>query len=347
MKPNCYIPGIPQTKTTSKTSKSSAKSKNIACITDKCPCIREIPANDYGSYYKSEKFSCILQLICKWLCSGEKVTIFSNSVKTLDMLAQHIKTTYLRIDGSVSILQRAQITSLFNNGVSNILFASTKCVSEGITLTSCDKVILVNCSWNPASDAQCIARTHRLGCTKPCSVYTMMANNSMEGYVLQTQHRKKAIADAVLQGSSSNKSHQSHLNHGLPFYLRYFIDPNPTPLPIQFSSPLTSFSSSSSHKSTQLNPSQFIQLGQHEPSTQFQSQKRKNAPINTKNNQTPFLHDNQNEKDLTEGGNNDHNINKQKFDIDGNNESDLRTKVNQTIKRSKINTNEPVPSRNN
>jgi hypothetical protein len=209
-KVNQYIPGsikpiIPPTNT------------QWTSITDKYPCIREIPEHWYGSYHNSEKIQCVLQLLCSWLCDGQKVTIFSSSVKALNILCQHIRPTWLRIDGSTPLLQRSHIASLFNTGVCPLLFASTKCVSEGITLSNTDKVILISSSFNPAADAQCLARTHRLGRTKECHVFTMMVKNSIESYVLHTQHRKSVMADAVLRGTADTKK---AIGRGLSHYLK-------------------------------------------------------------------------------------------------------------------------------
>jgi hypothetical protein len=84
-------------------------------------------------------------------------------------------------------------------------------------LSNTDKVILISSSFNPAADAQCLARTHRLGRTKECHVFTMMVKNSIESYVLHTQHRKSVMADAVLRGTADTKK---AIGRGLSHYLK-------------------------------------------------------------------------------------------------------------------------------
>jgi SNF2 family DNA or RNA helicase len=53
----------------------------------------------------------------------------------------------------------------------------------GLTLTSADRVVLVEPGWSPAIDLQAADRCHRVGQTKPVVVYRLVGHAALEDKV--------------------------------------------------------------------------------------------------------------------------------------------------------------------
>lgn len=52
--------------------------------------------------------------------------------------------------------------------------------------------------WSPAAEAQAIDRTHRIGQTRPVSVYRLVSQGTIEERVVSLQERKRALVTAVV-----------------------------------------------------------------------------------------------------------------------------------------------------
>jgi len=59
--------------------------------------------------------------------------------------------------------------------------------------------------WNPAAEQQASDRAHRIGQTKPVFVWKLVSEGTVEESILGLQARKKALADAVLEGDRAGK----------------------------------------------------------------------------------------------------------------------------------------------
>jgi SNF2 family DNA or RNA helicase len=54
------------------------------------------------------------------------------------------------------------------------------CLILGMTLTMCNRVILVDPAWNPAKEEQAYDRVYRIGQTKPVSFYRLLVEDTVE-----------------------------------------------------------------------------------------------------------------------------------------------------------------------
>ena len=86
----------------------------------------------------------------------------------------------------------------FQAGAAPIFLVSLKAGGVGLNLTAADTVIHLDPWWNPAVEQQASARAHRIGQTRPVTVYRLVAAGSIEERLLALQARKAALADAVL-----------------------------------------------------------------------------------------------------------------------------------------------------
>ena len=70
---------------------------------------------------------------------------------------------------------------------------SARAGGVGLNITGASRVVMVEPAWNPAIDSQSIARSWRIGQTRPVFVYRFFLSGSIEEVMLQRQLLKKDI----------------------------------------------------------------------------------------------------------------------------------------------------------
>lgn len=101
----------------------------------------------------SGKLIVLSRLLPLWYQQGNKVLLFSQTRAMLDLIEIMIKEMqfrYLRLDGTTSIQSRASLIDNFNNEKEIfIMLLTTRTGGLGISLTSANRVVLVDPDWNP------------------------------------------------------------------------------------------------------------------------------------------------------------------------------------------------------
>ena len=62
---------------------------------------------------------------------------------------------------------------------------STRAGGLGVNLTAADTVIFYDNDWNPTIDAQAQDRAHRIGQTKPVSVFRLITQGTVEEKIVK------------------------------------------------------------------------------------------------------------------------------------------------------------------
>jgi SNF2 family DNA or RNA helicase len=78
---------------------------------------------------------------------------------------------------------------------------SLKAGGTGLNLTAADYVIHLDPWWNPAVEQQATDRAHRIGQTKPVTIYRLVAAETIEAKILELHAAKRDLAAAVLDGT--------------------------------------------------------------------------------------------------------------------------------------------------
>ncbi|HQU46582.1 MAG: helicase, partial [Planctomycetia bacterium 21-64-5] len=127
-----------------------------------------------GSSAKLERLAADLEEIA---ASGQKALVFSQWVKTLDVLGRRLAGFRpLAYHGGVASRKRDDVIREFKEDRERpLLLISYGAGSVGLNLQFAEYVFLFDRWWNPAVEDQAINRVHRIGATGPVTVTRFLA----------------------------------------------------------------------------------------------------------------------------------------------------------------------------
>ena len=132
--------------------------------------------------------------------------VFSQFVDHLSLLREHLdarKIRYQYLDGQTPARTRQKRIDAFQNGDGDLFLISLKAGGLGLNLTAADYVIHMDPWWNPAVEDQASDRAHRIGQTRPVTVYRLVACETIEEKIVQLHHAKRDLADSLLEGTDT------------------------------------------------------------------------------------------------------------------------------------------------
>jgi len=144
------------------------------------------------------------KLLPKLQAQDSRVLIFSQMTRLLDILEDYLVMRgydYRRIDGSSQTLDRESAIDDFNASGSPVFvfLLSTRAGGLGINLATADTVILYDSDWNPQVDLQAQDRAHRIGQTKPVTVFRFVTDGSIEEKIIERAEAKLHLDAVVIQ----------------------------------------------------------------------------------------------------------------------------------------------------
>lgn len=141
----------------------------------------------------SSKFRETLKLIEK--IGDKQIVIFSNFSSALSILSSAISSSFNKriemVYGDVGASERGEIFKDFQEGNVDILLLTYGVGNQGLNLTSCSEIILLDTTWNFAEQNQAICRCYRIGQTKEVNVYQLISENTVEERMIALCEEKK------------------------------------------------------------------------------------------------------------------------------------------------------------
>ena len=154
----------------------------------------------------SAKLKKLDELLERLKREHHRVLIFCQMTKMIDILEEYMtkrRYSYFRMDGSTNIADRRDMVNEFQSNENIFAFLlSTRAGGLGVNLTAADTVIFYDNDWNPTMDAQATDRVHRIGQTKPVSVYRLTTKNSVEERILLRAKQKQNVQTTVYSGGA-------------------------------------------------------------------------------------------------------------------------------------------------
>lgn len=158
----------------------------------------------------SGKMMLLDQLLRKLREDGHRVLIFCQMVGMLNILSEYMEYRgykYQRLDGTIPSAARRLAIEHYNAPESTdfAFLLSTRAGGLGINLMTADTVVLFDSDWNPQADLQAMARAHRIGQTKPVSVYRLVSKDTIEEEVIERARNKLLLEFITIQRGVTDK----------------------------------------------------------------------------------------------------------------------------------------------
>lgn len=208
-----------------------------------------------GILENSAKMVLLFHLIEESIRKGDKILIFSQSLSTLTVIEDFLakrpvppspnmpsgeqskqnwvrNLNYYRLDGNTTASERERLINQFNdpsNTSAWVFLLSTRAGCLGVNLIGANRVVVFDASWNPCHDAQAVCRVYRYGQRKPCHIYRLVCDFTLEKKIYDRQISKQGMSDRVVDD----------LNPVLTFTRRevesllHFVEEEPDPSAIQ------------------------------------------------------------------------------------------------------------------
>lgn len=155
------------------------------------------------SAVRSSKLDVLFEQLEDLVAEGHRALIFSQFTGFLGKVRERLdeeEIEYCYLDGGTR--NRADVVSEFKNGSAPVFLISLKAGGFGLNLTEADYVFLLDPWWNPASEAQAVDRTHRIGQARNVMVYRLVAKDTIEEKVMALKTRKSQLFADVMEGDA-------------------------------------------------------------------------------------------------------------------------------------------------
>jgi len=152
----------------------------------------------------SSKLAAFGELLDELLANRHKALVFSQFVDHLSLIRAELDARGVRyqyLDGSTPMQERKVRVDAFQAGDGDVFLISLKAGGTGLNLTAADYVIHMDPWWNPAVEDQASDRAHRIGQTRPVTIYRLVARQTIEEKIVDLHKTKRALADSLLEGS--------------------------------------------------------------------------------------------------------------------------------------------------
>jgi superfamily II DNA or RNA helicase len=149
------------------------------------------------------KLDTLMDLLGEAVGGGHRALVFSQFTRFLERARQRLDAAgmpYCYLDGRTR--DRALVLQRFKSGDVPVFLISLKAGGFGLNLTEADYCFLLDPWWNPATEAQAVDRTHRIGQTRNVVAYRLIAKDTIEEKVMALKARKAALFTSVIDSGN-------------------------------------------------------------------------------------------------------------------------------------------------
>ncbi|MBP2323908.1 superfamily II DNA or RNA helicase [Kibdelosporangium banguiense] len=145
------------------------------------------------------KIDALLEQLRDVVEGGHRALVFSQFTSFLDIVRKQLDAAgipYSYLDGSTR--DRGGVVAGFKEGATPVFLISLKAGGFGLNLTEADYCFILDPWWNPATEAQAVDRTHRIGQTRNVMVYRLIAKDTIEEKVMALKSKKAELFTSVM-----------------------------------------------------------------------------------------------------------------------------------------------------
>lgn len=145
------------------------------------------------------KLDALVDQLADVIASGHRALVFSQFTKFLAAVRERLdgeRIGHCYLDGATT--KRGRVIERFRSGDDPVFLISLKAGGVGLNLVEADYCFLLDPWWNPATEAQAIDRTHRIGQTRQVMVYRLISTGTIEEKVRALAERKAELFRGAL-----------------------------------------------------------------------------------------------------------------------------------------------------
>lgn len=141
----------------------------------------------------------------------EKSLVFCDWIREMeiiqDTLTEIAGVSVVCYSGGMDLGQRQSALRSFQGmEMGAVMLVQMQCGGTGLNVQCASRVYIMRPAWNPCTEQQAIARSHRIGQTRPVIVTRLIAADSIDVRCTEVQGRKLAMIDWVI-GSGASVQH--------------------------------------------------------------------------------------------------------------------------------------------
>jgi SNF2-related domain/Helicase conserved C-terminal domain/SWIM zinc finger len=145
------------------------------------------------------KIDALVEQLHDVVAGGHRALVFSQFTGFLAQVRAALDAEdmpYCYLDGKTR--DRGAVVKRFKDGTVPVFLISLKAGGFGLNLAEADYCFLLDPWWNPATEAQAVDRTHRIGQTRNVMVYRLIAKDTIEEKVMALKERKAELFASVM-----------------------------------------------------------------------------------------------------------------------------------------------------
>ena len=145
------------------------------------------------------KVEVLLEDLSELVGEGHQALVFSQFTTFLTRIRTRLAESdisYAYLDGRTR--NRERVIQRFRDKAASVFLISLKAGGFGLNLAEADYCFVLDPWWNPATEAQAVDRTHRIGQTKTVMVYRLVAKDTIEQKVMDLKARKEELFASVV-----------------------------------------------------------------------------------------------------------------------------------------------------
>jgi len=144
---------------------------------------------------QSGKFELFKEVLGQGLASGQKIVVYSQYLKMLDLIGEHLESQgigYVKLTGKTQ--KREKVIEKFQNDPeTKVYLGSLLAGGIGIDLTSASLVIHYDRWWNASKEDQATDRVHRIGQKNKVHVVKLVTKGTLEEKIDSLIQSKKKL----------------------------------------------------------------------------------------------------------------------------------------------------------
>lgn len=156
------------------------------------------------------KVERIIELADEAATEGKNILIFSYFRDVLDRLHLEFGQRSVGIiNGDVAPIKRQELVDALGTNGQDVLLAQIGAGGVGLNIQKASVVMLTEVQVKPALEDQAIARAHRMGQTKPVSVYRLLGDETIDERLLEINAQKRKLFDEYAREAASADVHDA------------------------------------------------------------------------------------------------------------------------------------------